>query len=153
MAPSGHTGADGLIAGSTQEAGHTCRRSQKPVGRDPRSFPPASRGRAPWGLKAARLCAVQGALPRQRKHELISRSGDISRNRFGFGSVSIRNRRDGWWGGAGQDHQRAVQSRVEPALGTLEIQGVRGTGHTAMGALVQPHPTARAHRVHPAGRS
>jgi hypothetical protein len=92
MAPSGRTGADGLIAGSTQEAGHTCLRSQKPVGRDPRSFPPASRrrGRAPWGLKAARLCAVQGALPRKRKHELISRSEDTSRNRFGFGSVSIR---------------------------------------------------------------
>jgi hypothetical protein len=94
MAPSGRTGADGLIAGSTQEAGHTCRRSQKPVGSDSRSFPPATRrrGRASWGLKAARLWAAQCVLSRERKHELISRSEDASGNRIETESVSGRFR-------------------------------------------------------------
>ena len=83
-----------FIVGLKAEAGCTSQRSQKPVGSDSRSFPPASRrrGRASWGLKAARLCAVQGVLSRQRKHELISRTEDVSRNRFGFDSVSIRFR-------------------------------------------------------------
>ncbi len=52
----------------------------------------------------------------------------------------------------GRDHQRAVQGRVDSPPGPLEIQGIRATGHPAMGALVQQHPTARTDRVHPAGR-
>jgi transposase InsO family protein len=35
----------------------------------------------------------------------------------------------------------------------LEDQGIRGTGHPAMGALVQPRPTAHADWGHPSGRS
>ena len=48
----------------------------------------------------------------------------------------------------GRDDQRAVQGRVDPPPGTLEDQGVRGTSHPAMGALVQPPPTAGATRLH-----
>ena len=44
------------------------------------------------------------------------------------------------------------KARVDPPPGTLEIPGVRGTAHPAVGALVQQHPTARTNRIHPPGR-
>jgi len=52
----------------------------------------------------------------------------------------------------GRDYQRAVQGRADSPPGTLEDQGIRGTGHPAMGALVQPCPTAHADWGHPSGR-
>lgn len=54
---------------------------------------------------------------------------------------------------AGRDHQRAVQGRADSPPGPLEDQGIRGAGHPAMGALVQPCPIAHADWGHPSGRS
>ena len=44
--------------------------------------------------------------------------------------------------------QNSVHPRVDSPPGTLEDQGSRGTGQSAIGALVQSHPTAGAHRLH-----
>lgn len=49
--------------------------------------------------------------------------------------------------------RRAYSPRFDSPPGTLEDQGIRGAGHPAMGALVQPRPTAHANWGHPSGRS
>jgi transposase InsO family protein len=54
---------------------------------------------------------------------------------------------------AGRDHQRAVQGRDHsPAQALEDTRGGR-VGHPRVGRVVQPPSLARAHRLHPAGRS
>jgi len=48
--------------------------------------------------------------------------------------------------------QIALALRRAPSTITRN-QGIRGTGHPAVGALVQPHPTAHADWGYPSGRS
>ena len=65
---------------------------------------------------------------------------------------SFSSRGDSYNTPPGRNHQRVVQNRGDPPPETLEIQGICGTGHLAMGALVQQHPTARTDRRHTSGR-
>lgn len=44
-------------------------------------------------------------------------------------------------------------NRADPPPRTLENQGGCGACHAGMDGLVQPSPTARAHRLYPTGRS
>jgi putative transposase len=48
--------------------------------------------------------------------------------------------------------QRAVQGRVDSSTWALEDTRSCRAGHARVGLVVQPPPTARAHRLHPAGR-
>jgi len=52
-----------------------------------------------------------------------------------------------------RNHQWTVQGWTNPPPWTMENQGIVGTGHPGVGALVQPPKTTWTDQLYPSGRS
>jgi len=69
-------------------------------------------------------------------------------------SPEARDRQLGrqWRQRPGRDNQRSLQGRMDPSPGALEDSRLVGARDARMGVLIQPSPTAGAHRLHPTCR-